>query len=67
MSTGMDRETLDMVLESLHDFAKQTLPPEVLLDFDHRDEMPIEIVREMCGLETAAVICLSTRATALKR
>ncbi|MGH0036323.1 MAG: acyl-CoA dehydrogenase family protein [Myxococcota bacterium] len=48
---SLDRETLDMALESLRDFAKQRLGPEVLLDFDARDEMPIEIVHEMCGPE----------------
>lgn len=26
-------------------------PPEVLLDFDDRDEMPLAIVRDMCGPE----------------
>ncbi len=51
MPTGLDAETLEVVLDSLRDFAKQNLQPEVLLDFDARDEMPIEIVREMCGPE----------------
>jgi alkylation response protein AidB-like acyl-CoA dehydrogenase len=45
----LDRETLDMALETLRDFAKQRLGPDVLLDFDARDEMPVELVREMCG------------------
>jgi alkylation response protein AidB-like acyl-CoA dehydrogenase len=51
MAAGLDPETLELALESLRDFAKQRLPLEVLLDFDARDEMPIEIVREMCGPE----------------
>jgi len=45
----LDRETLDMALDSLRDFAKQRLEPEILLDHDHRDEMPLDIVHTMCG------------------
>jgi alkylation response protein AidB-like acyl-CoA dehydrogenase len=51
MAAGLDPETLELALESLRDFAKQRLPLQVLLDYDARDEMPIEIVREMCGPE----------------
>ncbi|MDJ0865829.1 MAG: acyl-CoA dehydrogenase family protein [Myxococcota bacterium] len=51
MSQGLDRESLDLVLESFQDFAKQRLPDEVLLDFDARDEMPLELIQEMCGAE----------------
>jgi len=51
MPRGLDRESLEIALESLRDFAKQRLPQEVILDFDARDEMPLEIVREMCGPE----------------
>jgi alkylation response protein AidB-like acyl-CoA dehydrogenase len=51
MPTGLDSESLEIALESLRDFAKQHLPPEVLLDFDARDEMPEALVREMCGPE----------------
>ncbi|MEN8158938.1 MAG: acyl-CoA dehydrogenase family protein [Myxococcota bacterium] len=54
MSSGLDRESLELALESIRDFAKQNLSPEVLLDFDARDEMPLEIVREMCGPELGA-------------
>ena len=49
MSAGLDAESLDLAIETLHDFAKQRLPDEVLLEFDERDEMPLELVREMCG------------------
>jgi alkylation response protein AidB-like acyl-CoA dehydrogenase len=51
VSTGLDRESLELILESVGDFAKQNLPPEVLLEFDTKDEMPLEIVRQMCGPE----------------
>ncbi len=48
---GLDPETLGLALDTLRDFAKQRLPLEVLLEYDARDEMPLEIVREMCGPE----------------
>ena len=51
MARGLDPESLDVALASLRDFAKQRLPDEVLLDLDARDEMPLELVREMCGPE----------------
>jgi len=51
---GLDHESLELALDSIRDFAKQNLPPEVLLDHDARDEMPLEIVRAMCGPELGA-------------
>ncbi len=51
MSAGIDNESLEVVLGSLRDFAKQHFPPELLLDYDARDAMPVELVREMCGPE----------------
>ncbi len=51
MPAGLDAETLELALDTLRDFAKQRLQPEVLLDWDARDEMPEELVREMCGPE----------------
>jgi len=50
-ATGLDAESLELALETLRDFAKQRLPDEALLDFDARDEMPLDLVREMCGPE----------------
>jgi alkylation response protein AidB-like acyl-CoA dehydrogenase len=46
---GLDRETLELTLDSLHEYAKLRLPRETLLELDARDEMPVEVVREMCG------------------
>ena len=51
MLNGLDEETLDLVLNSLDDFAQRNLPAEALLDFDACDEMPLGIVRDMCGPE----------------
>jgi alkylation response protein AidB-like acyl-CoA dehydrogenase len=49
MAAGLDRETLDLTLEAVRDFARENLPDEKLLDLDARDEFPEELVREMCG------------------
>lgn len=49
MAAGLDRETLDLTLGSIQDFARENLPEEKLLDLDARDEFPLEIVRAMCG------------------
>jgi alkylation response protein AidB-like acyl-CoA dehydrogenase len=48
---GLDRETLEQVLESIRDFAKQRVTPEAVLEWDARDEMPLALVREMCSAE----------------
>ncbi len=48
---GLDAESLELAIETLHDFAKQRIPDEALLGFDARDEMPIDLVREMCSPE----------------
>ena len=42
-------ETLDLVLQSLQEFAKEHLPDEKLIDLDARDECPTELVRHMCS------------------
>ncbi|HJT87911.1 MAG TPA: acyl-CoA dehydrogenase family protein [Bryobacteraceae bacterium] len=49
--TGLDQTTLELTLKSLRDFAGEQLPDEKLLQWDARDECPIEIVRGMCGPE----------------
>ena len=49
--TGLDRETLDMLLESVHDFVTRALPEERQLDLDRDDVCPEDLVRAMCGDE----------------
>jgi alkylation response protein AidB-like acyl-CoA dehydrogenase len=49
--TGLDRETLDMILGAISDFAGSELPDEKLIELDERDEYPAEIVRRMCSDE----------------
>jgi len=51
MPKGLDKETLEMTLESIKDFAAARLPAAKLLQLDADDEFPEEIVRAMCGAE----------------
>ncbi|MGF1464696.1 MAG: acyl-CoA dehydrogenase family protein [Sandaracinaceae bacterium] len=50
-SSGLDAETLDMVLHSLRDFRQSALGDQVLLEFDEKDECPIELVHQMSSTE----------------
>ena len=49
MGVGLDKESLDGVLATLNEFADRSLPPEKLLELDAKDEMPLDLIREMCG------------------
>jgi alkylation response protein AidB-like acyl-CoA dehydrogenase len=49
MSTGLDTESLDLALEAIRDFAEAELPAHKLLEFDAKDEVPLDIVRAMCS------------------
>ncbi|MGB5753296.1 MAG: acyl-CoA dehydrogenase family protein, partial [Thermoanaerobaculia bacterium] len=49
MTSGLDRETLELSLEAFRDFATEKLPDDVLLDLDERDVFPVDLVRELCG------------------
>jgi acyl-CoA dehydrogenase len=49
MPTGLDRDTLDQILESLREFARHELPDAKLLELDARDEFPADVIRAMCG------------------
>ncbi len=51
MHKGLDKETLELTLESIKDFAAARLPAAKLLQLDADDEFPEEIVRAMCGAE----------------
>ena len=48
---GLDRETLELTLEAIGEFAEEHLPEETLLELDHADEFPVDVVRAMCGEE----------------
>jgi alkylation response protein AidB-like acyl-CoA dehydrogenase len=49
MHQGLDKETLDLTLDAIKEFTDAQLPEKKLLELDHTDEFPVEIVREMCG------------------
>ena len=51
MSDGLDRETLDFMLDAIREFAARHWPLETLLELDHLDECPVDTVRLMCGDE----------------
>jgi acyl-CoA dehydrogenase len=44
---AIDRESLDLILQSLRDFARAKLADATLLDLDARDEFPEALIREM--------------------
>jgi alkylation response protein AidB-like acyl-CoA dehydrogenase len=50
-ATGLDTETLTMMLEAIQEFADRHLTTELLLRLDHDDTCPEELVRRMCGDE----------------
>lgn len=47
--TGLDKETLDLIIDAIKEFASDKLTNEKLLELDACDEFPVDIVREMCG------------------
>jgi alkylation response protein AidB-like acyl-CoA dehydrogenase len=48
---GLDAETLEASIAALREFSARSLPAEVLLDLDARDEFPVELIRAMYGPE----------------
>jgi alkylation response protein AidB-like acyl-CoA dehydrogenase len=48
-NVGLDRDALDMMLDSLDEFTAEALPDERRLEFDHEDVCPEETIRAMCG------------------
>ena len=47
MAQGLDKDTLDLVLSTIREFAEAELPESLLLQLDTDDEFPEEIVRRM--------------------
>jgi len=47
MPTGLDEETLDMILSAIQDFAEKRCSPSLLRELDARDECPEALLREM--------------------
>ena len=46
---GLDNETLTMMLETVRDYVHDAISDERLLQLDHEDECPVDLVRGMCG------------------
>ncbi|MBK9476146.1 MAG: acyl-CoA dehydrogenase family protein [Tetrasphaera sp.] len=52
---GLDLATLNLMLEALGDFVDASLDPQLVLDLDHEDRCPEDIVRAMSDPETLGV------------
>src|ERR1044071_942218 len=48
-SSGLDAGTLELTLDAISEFAARHLPEARLLELDHLDECPLDIVRNMCS------------------
>ena len=44
---GLDKETRDMILDTLKKYAERKLTPEFLLDLDHNDTFPHDVLKEL--------------------
>ncbi len=44
---GLDKETRDMVLDTLKKYAERKLTPDYLLELDHKDEFPHKVLEEL--------------------
>ncbi|MFN8038357.1 MAG: acyl-CoA dehydrogenase family protein [Acidimicrobiales bacterium] len=49
MGSGLDPDTLDMMLSAITEFADHELPEARLIELDEADEFPEELVRRMCS------------------
>jgi acyl-CoA dehydrogenase len=45
--TVLDVDTLNMVLSTLREYAERKLTPSFLIEVDHKDEFPAEVLREL--------------------
>ena len=44
---GLDKETREMILDTLHKYAQRRLTNDYLLELDHNDEFPHEVLQEL--------------------
>jgi alkylation response protein AidB-like acyl-CoA dehydrogenase len=56
MDTGLDLDTLKIILKSVRDFTTENLPEQMLLDLDARDEFPVDLVKAMLGDELGILL-----------
>ena len=45
--TGLDKETREMILDTLRKYAERKLTDAYLLELDHKDEFPHEVLQEL--------------------
>jgi alkylation response protein AidB-like acyl-CoA dehydrogenase len=50
-SAGLDLGTLNMTLEAIREYISRALPDDRLLELDHDDVCPLDVVRGMCSDE----------------
>ena len=48
---GLDRDMLEMVLSTLREYAERKLTPEYLLELDHKDEFPMQVLKDLYNPE----------------
>ena len=48
---GVDGDTLDLILDSITEFAHRELPESTLIALDERDEFPADVIHKMCSSE----------------
>jgi len=49
MGSGLDPDTLELMLEAISEFAARELPDARLIELDEADEFPEQTVRHMCS------------------
>jgi alkylation response protein AidB-like acyl-CoA dehydrogenase len=50
-NAGLDKESLQMLLDTIGSFGKQKLPAKVRLELDEKDEFPLGLIQELLGPE----------------
>jgi alkylation response protein AidB-like acyl-CoA dehydrogenase len=50
-TAGLDADTLSAMSTALHDFVSHAMPDSRMLELDHEDVCPEDLVRAMCGEE----------------
>jgi alkylation response protein AidB-like acyl-CoA dehydrogenase len=50
-NAGLDKDSLQMLLDTITSFGKQKLPAKVRIELDEKDEFPLGLVEELLGPE----------------
>jgi len=50
-NAGLDKDSLQMLLDTISSFGKQKLPAKVRIELDEKDEFPLGLVEELLGPE----------------